>query len=96
MYFFVSSLGWITCSEGTEKLDGQKKAQLLKVAAHVTPSQLSGEGNQHTRRQRVTLPGHDISHSNTPSEKPCSPLIINITLRKHNIEHILEYLMAQQ
>jgi len=71
-----------------------KKAQLHKVAAHLTPSQLSGEGNQHTRNQRVALPGHGVIHRNTPSEKLCSPSITNLTLRKRNTEHILEYFMA--
>lgn len=26
VYSFISSLGWITCSKGTEKLDGQKRS----------------------------------------------------------------------
>lgn len=73
-----------------------KNAQLHKAAVFLSPSQLSGEGNQHARRQRVTPPGHDSSHSNILSEKPCCPSIIHLTLRKHCIEHTLEYLMAQQ
>lgn len=71
------------------------KAQLRAAEIGLSPSQQAWEDPaqlpQCARRQRVTLPGHGISHSNALTEKPCSSLIINFKFRDHNSEHIFDF-----
>lgn len=71
------------------------KAQLHAAEVGLSPSQRAWEDlaqlSQRTRRQRVTLPGHGISHSNALTDKPCSSLIINLTFRDHNSEHLFDF-----